>query len=260
MSTDVALLADDGLNALMAAGGANPFTDSADEAGAMANHYLRFNGNEGAWSRSGQEPVEAGTVFAMMIMEAKKGYIGWKNKRPVSEHLVLIRTREPEPKEHELPDLGPKIVDTDGYQRVVRFPVRDLQGGPQMDLTDKADAGWRPIWALIQEYGANARMHLDKATGKPKIPLVEIGVLGFDTKSGVVKYKPTYKITGWMTETELAELIGESEVEEEVDEAAQETAQEAALAAAEAAAAAAKTKPVQTTMAKPKPGIGVRRG
>lgn len=257
MSTDIALAADDGLNALMMSGAENPFTSAADEAGAMANHYLRFNGNTGEWSRTGQEPVEAGTVFAMMIMEAKKGFIGWKNKKPVSEHLVYIRTRAPMPVESELPDLGPKIVDTDGYAQVVRFPVRDLQGGPQLDLTDKADFGWRPIWKLLAEYGANARMHPDKTTGRPKIPLVEINTEAFDTKAGAVKYRPAYKITGWMTEMELAELIGESEIADNGSEAEQEDAQEKALAEAEAAAAKSQ-QAARTTLVKPKPGIGKR--
>lgn len=207
MSTDLVKAA--GEKGLMA------FTDAADvfahEAAMMGvqnGAYIAFSGKVGKWTIKGQD-VDDGTCLAFNILHCQKGWRAWKNNKPVEQIWTPFVGGEPLPKKEELTDHWPagKENVTDGWQEVIKIDVRDLEGGPQMDLTLPSEAPWRPVWRLIKEFGETAKLHRDEQ-GNYKIPIVEIGTTKVNGKSGSF-YAPTFKIVDWVSEADMAERVQE---------------------------------------------------
>lgn len=221
-----------GLDSLMG-DGPNPFEQYAQEEGVQSDGFIRHSGKSGGWTKTGNEVVDNGTVLAMMIMEAEVGFIGWSEGKPIDQRYVKIMSKEPRIKLEDLPPIEKK-KSSDGWAEVIRFPVRDLDGSPQMTLTEKAEASYRPIKKLVAAYGENIRMQFDKATKTFKIPLVEIGSEKVDGKAGTY-YKPTFKITDWVTEAALAEMLSDGEPVEGAPEPEPEVVKEPVKPAAKVA-------------------------
>lgn len=192
------------------------FNGRTDEIGVSSGMFLRFSGNTGEWSVKG-EIVPPGTHFAFLILHAEEGWQCWYDNKPIKTLLNPVIDRVPVPTEDKLPPLpGPKKLETDGWRRVVKVQVRDLAGGPQMDLTLPAESPYRPIWRLIKEYGQKVRMNIDE-NRRPKIPVIEVGTEKFmSKKTGTHKFAPILTIAGWESEEDLAALASGSGPEEDV--------------------------------------------
>lgn len=205
------------------AGDSNPFLDDAQRVGADGAAYVAFSGNTGKWTFKSQE-IDVGTVWAFDIFNAERGWIAWKNNKPVEKlmmPIIDINASNPLPTEDQLTDHwdglppGKRAKETDGWREVVTVMVRDLDGGPMMELTLPGSPGYRPINRLIKEFGGKVRMNLDDQ-GQPKLPLVEIGSESFDGRGGK-KYAPILKLVDWISQGELDGIeIVEAEAEAEV--------------------------------------------
>lgn len=225
-STALAAAAAGGLAAFATAN--NPFTDRARQEGVQDGVWLRLNGKTGEFIVTGGEggTLAPKTQLAMMLMHAKlvwQGFDRANNNKPVRGPAVSLLSMQPLPE--------PDRSNTDiSWNRTMQVIVKPLDGGPQMVLTSKAEAGYREIWRLIKSYGAKMGMNIDAATGKNKTPIVEIGVrpLEMDVadenspplsngKQPMIKttvYFEEYKIIDWASEAELAAIDAEAAGEE----------------------------------------------
>ena len=191
----------------------NPFTQDAAEHGVTDAGRLSFSGNTGNW-KAGNDPVEAGSQYVFNCMEASRGWMAWKNNKPVAYHWASVVKREKLPDVSELADhwegvpKGKRPKETDGWSYVVRIPVRDLVGGPQLEITLPGEPSYRPINKLLLAYGQNMKFHLDPNTKRYKMPIVEIDSESFDGKGGT-KYAPILTIVDWISEDEMIRLASE---------------------------------------------------
>jgi len=205
MSNDlVSKAAAGGLSALMDPVN-NPFLQDAAEQGVRGGAYLRFNGNTGQWVTIGQQTVDDGSLWAMNLLHAERGYQCWSEGKLIDEVWVTIMSRAPLPDVKELRHVEKK-KESAGWNTAVKVPVRSVDGGPQCDMIMKADSPARPINRLLKEYGQQLSMNLDPATKLPKVPVVELGADSFQVKGVGTKFAPKFRIVEWRTEAELSSL------------------------------------------------------
>lgn len=201
----------------------NPFLADAVRAGTdNGNTYISFSGNTGKWTFKGQE-IDEGAVFAFDLMNAERGWIAWKGGKPVEKLMFSILNGDPIPDESTLTDHwdgvppGKRPKETDGWREIVSVMIRDLDGGPDMELSLPGSPGYRPINRLLKEFGSKVRMKM--VDGEYMVPLVEIGSESFDGKGGK-KYAPILTLTDWISRQELDNIEisapAEAEVVEEV--------------------------------------------
>lgn len=190
----------------------NPFLQDAAEQGVRGGAYLRFNGNTGQWVTIGQQPVDDGSLWAMNLLHAERGYQCWSEGKLIDEIWVSIMSRQSLPAVSELRHVEKK-KESDGWKMAVKVPVRATDGGPQCEMVMKADNPNRPINRLLKEFGQQLALNMDPATKLPKVPVVELGAESFVVKGVGTKFSPKFRIVEWRTEAELAALDGESEPE-----------------------------------------------
>lgn len=228
-STELALIKE---QAMAAFADSNPFLDDADSHGITDNARLRFSGNTGIW-QIGKEPVENGYQFVFNVMEVARGWVAWKNNKPVDQKWASVMKREALPRdESELPDhwdgvpRGKRPKETDGWAYVVKFLVADPNNGITYELTLPGDGNYRPANRLIKQYGQQFKFHPD-GVGGFKMPIIEIDSESFDGRGGK-KYSPILKVVDWISEAEMTQLA--SEMEESKEPEKQITSETAAAA------------------------------
>jgi hypothetical protein len=201
-----------GLSAFLTPGGANPFTSLATEYNVPTGAFLKFSGNTGEFSYKGQV-IEHGSIFAFNMMEMRKGWICWKDGKAQEQHMVRVLSAEQVMAREELADHGP-YKEGEGWTEQIGVPIRDLEGGDQLELNLSSKGGRNALIRLANEYGTKARMNLDD-NGDPKVPLVEVSAQSFKSKLAAgTKWAPIFKIVNWMT---IDELMCLSENAGEVD-------------------------------------------
>ena len=195
----------------------NPFLQDAAEQGVRGGAYLRFNGNNGQWVTIGQQSVDDGSLWAMNLLHAERGYQCWSEGKLIDEVWVSIMSRQSLPALSELRHVEKK-KESDGWKMAVKVPVRAVDGGPQCDMVMKADNPNRPINRLLKEFGQQLALNMDPATKMPKVPVIELGSESFVVKGVGTKFSPKFRIVEWRTEKELAELDANAEpsIEEKV--------------------------------------------
>jgi hypothetical protein len=182
----------------------NPFLDLGNEMEISTGSFLKYSGNTGKYMFKGVE-VEHGTRLAFNILGAKKGWVCWKDSKPVDQIMVDILGGGRIPSEESLKDHGP-FKQGDGWKQQLSVVVRSLEGGDQMDFNLSNQSGRNALGALIQEFGAKAAMFVDN-NGEPKVPIVEIGAQSFQPRDASgTKWAPTLKLVDWKSQAELAAL------------------------------------------------------
>jgi hypothetical protein len=231
------------------AGGANPFTQYAEEVGVGNNAYMTFNGNTGVYADHKRQTIEHGTSMLFDIEKAQVGWIGWINSKPVHQLLVSFLSNERPVDEKDLPVIEKKDEkSTDGWRKVVRFPVYFVEGGPTLDFTLPAHLPWSPVNKLVKEFGEKVRFNIDPETGTANVPLVTLNASSFQTNFGK-KWGPVMEIVDWWPRAEVDAIIAAS-VEAPSEEAAADTPV-ADNAPATAQPSAATPPPQQATPAAP---------
>jgi hypothetical protein len=186
------------------AGGNNPFTSLATEYNVPTGAFLKFSGNTGEYSYKGQT-IEHGSCFAFNMMEMRKGWICWKDGKPVEQFMVRVMSGESVLDKEELPDHSP-YKEGEGWQEQIGVPVRDLEGGEQLEINLSNISGRNALIRLASDFGTKVRMNIDEE-GQPKIPIVEVSASSFTSKNFPgKKWAPAFKIVGWMSVAELTLL------------------------------------------------------
>lgn len=198
------------------AGGGNPFTASAKDAGVTDGVFGRFNGNTGDFI-VGDGTLEPGTPCAFAFLDAKQVWLGFdEDNKPHRGPEVLFLNGQvlPEPE---------KILGVRWNKQIV-VPLITMDGD-QILYSSKADKPTRPIWRLIKQFGELMGRNRSE-DGKFKVPVIELNSRPFEMtieelqndgskrKIKVTKYAEDFKIVSWMDEDELTELVVGAAAEE----------------------------------------------
>lgn len=191
----------------------NPWAEAA--AAVETGAYLKFNGNTGEFTYGADDAaLEYGSQLVADLFNVQFGWICWKDSEPVEELLVKILEGKP-PLEHNLPDHSPYDSDDDGWREATALPMVLLCNGQ----TDDSEAGTRMFFKGSSASSVRGVRKLSGAFGKlfrekpGHFPVIEISGEQFaarEKKFGK-KYAPILKIVGWISEDELAGIVGDTE-------------------------------------------------
>ncbi len=200
----------------------NPWAEAAQSV--ETGTYLKFNGNDGRWSfgQDDEDLPEGSRVVGDMDSMAY-GWTCWVEGNVEEETYTGIHDGKPLP-EHQLTDYGP-YDDDDGWRESAKLSlVLESYGDDDQDeavgtaLLWKTSTGGqvRQIRKLAGAYGKVFAQH------PGEFPIIELGAESYapkNKKHGKKKFSPTLKIVGWMTDAELAGLVGDLGDDDGEDEA-----------------------------------------
>lgn len=196
----------------------NPWAEAAR--GVETGAYLKFNGNDGFYSfGQDDEDLPHGSRAVGDMESLALGWICWKDG-DVEEEILVPVVQGRAPLEHELPDHGPYGKD-DGWREAASISlVLESYGQDDQDeavgtpLLWKTSTGGqvRQIKKLSGAYGRLFAQH------PGEYPVVELSAESYVPKNkahGKIKWSPSLKIVGWLSEADLAGLTGgEADFEE----------------------------------------------
>jgi hypothetical protein len=204
------------VNALAAYGAVDPYAAAASDIGATSGDviYLRFDGNIGQFSKGGI-PVPLGTRLGVNPAETQRGWVCWKEKRPVDEILVRIVDGRP-PLEPELPNHGPYAPpqpgqsQKDGWAEQVSVRAADLETGDTIVFKTSTKSAMIAIGNFLSSYSRQLRDH------QGLFPVIELQARSFTSKAtGHMKFAPEFRIVEWIAPEQLVAGYDESGYEED---------------------------------------------
>lgn len=206
----------------------------------LAGKFLKFSGDTGDY-KCGDEPVDPGTVFAVDVLGFSRGWVCWKNKKPIDRDMVPMFPHKPMTAQGDLTDHGPYAkrpdgTDAEGWTEIVEGSWTDMATGESYKFGLSSKSGRKALVGLFKEFAQKIRMHVDDA-GRPMIPLVEIDATSFPIAGGGKKFAPVFKMTGeWITREEYDSMSpsGEEGAGDDVEEVEEIPLEPAPKAAAKA--------------------------
>ena len=180
------------------------FAAVAEELSTGAKPILKFQKGDWLLGQDGEE-LKPGTRLAVDMMNAERGWVRWRDGKPVERKMVRIAARVPVPARYELGHDDESLWDKDGddrprdpWQAMIEFPARELDGERREVVISGGSRGWEGCCkALLAEFAQGARQN----TGK--VPVVELGSDSYQHRTyGRVKV-PALPIVAWMAEEEL---------------------------------------------------------
>ena len=252
----------------------NPWAEAA--ASTESGAFFKFNGNTGEFTYGADDtPLGYGSQLVADLFNVSFGWICWKDSEPVEELLTKIMDGKP-PLEHQLPDHGPFDSNDDGWREATALPMvllvatvdgvdSEEEAGTKLLFKGSSGSSVRGVRKLSGAFGKTFREH------QGEFPVIEISAEAFQAKEKKYgkKYAPLFKIVGWIGESELAGMVGDStDGDYEVEEPAAlpapevEVEEEAPIApvstrrAAPAAAPAAEPAKAPATRRTPAPVAG----
>ena len=189
----------------------DPFAQEALNAGVKQGLYMGFNGNDGMFTygpKDDKTELVHGTQLAVKLADYRRGWLCWKDKEVVDSVLVGIMQGPAPASSDGLPDHGPytkyKDGPEDGWQKAGEIVVLDISDEPKIfNFSFLGDTKLNAFARLCGEFGRLWKVH------PGEVPVIEISARSFEPKgvrSGELKWAPTYKIVGWISETEYDEI------------------------------------------------------
>lgn len=195
----------------------------AKEIGAEYNlgSFLQFSGKTGDY-KAGDQPIDHGSALVVDILSGQRGWICWKDEKPVDRSLVPIFPPKPIPSQADLTDHGPYGKRPDGspaggWSEIIESVVTDPASGQTYKFGLSSKSGIRAMAKLIQEFFQKVKMYADE-DGRPKLPVVEIGASSFKIAGVGTLYAPTFTIIDWMDRAEYEALSPSVPAQEEEGE------------------------------------------
>jgi hypothetical protein len=194
MTTDIATN-DDVLSAFAAA---------ANELSTSTKPIVKFSKGDWLLGQDGEE-LKVGSRFALNMLDAERGWIRWRDGKPVERRMARIAARAPIPARYELGHEDESLWERDGddrprdpWQLMLEIPARELDGERREVVLSGGSRGWEGCCkALLTEFAQGARQ------SPGKVPVVELANDSYTHKAfGRVKV-PVLPIVAWMTEDEL---------------------------------------------------------
>lgn len=183
---------------------------TAAESKTVNSEYLQFSGREGRYSvstGSGNEPSDfpSGTKVYLNIIESKKGYVCWKEKKAVDRFETSLF--KPLPAESSLENHGPyNEQERDGWKMFYNAFLKDVETGKQYQLQLSSPSATRAFGALIQEIIEQAPLHNLLA----ETPVIVLGVESFKS-NGYKNYKPKLDLVEWAKNPSAAAIAPPSD-------------------------------------------------
>ena len=194
----------DAMAQALASAGAEESTGSASE----GVEYVSFSGKTGAitYGRD-RDDLDSGELFLMEPRSAFRGWICWKDNKPVARHQWSIYQPQLAVKEADLEDKGPYARQQDGWQSMLGFGFLTTEGETvQYSFSTNSTSGKNAVADLFDEIAQRT------IRGEPNFPLFFFTKEKFQAQ-GEWNFKPKFDIEEWITEAEAMEMLGE-EVEE----------------------------------------------
>lgn len=190
----------------------NPWAEAA--ASVEGGAYLKFNGNTGEFTYGADDvALEYGSQVVADLFNVGFGWICWKDSEPVEEILVKILDGKP-PLEHNLPDHGPYDSEDDGWREATALPMvllcngenDDSEAGLKLNFKGSSGSAVRGVRKLSGAFGKLFREH------QGEFPVIELSAEQFAAKEKKYgkKYAPIFTIKGWISEDELAGIVGDT--------------------------------------------------
>jgi hypothetical protein len=190
----------------------NPWAEAA--ASVEGGAYLKFNGNTGEFTYGADDvALEYGSQVVADLFNVSFGWICWKDSEPVEETLVKILDGKP-PLEHNLTDHGPYDSEDDGWREATALPMvllcngesDDSEAGLKLNFKGSSGSSVRGVRKLSGAFGKLFREH------QGEFPVIELSAEQFAAKEKKYgkKYAPIFTIKGWISEDELAGIVGDT--------------------------------------------------
>jgi len=179
--------------------------------------YVSFSGKTGAitFGRD-RDDLPQDELFLMEPRSAFRGWICWKDNKPVARHQWSIYQSELAIPEHQLEDKGPYARAQDGWQSMLGFGFMSEDGAVQYSFSTNSTSGKNAVGDLFDEIAQRT------INGEPNFPLFYFTREKFQAQ-GEWNFKPKFEIEEWITEAEAADMLGAeaSEAEPEVEQIAE---------------------------------------
>jgi len=189
--------------------------DESTGSGGEGVEYVSFSGKTGAISYGrDREELDSGELFLMEPRSAFRGWICWKENKPVARHQWSIYQPELAVPEKDLDDKGPYSRQQDGWQSMLGFGFMSTEGEVvQFSFSTNSTSGKNAVADLFDEIAQRT------IKGEPNFPLFFFTREKFQAQ-GEWNFKPKFDIEEWITEEEAAEMLGgQGETEAEAEQA-----------------------------------------
>lgn len=202
----------DAMAKALASAGSEESTGSASD----GVEYVSFSGKTGAitYGRD-RDDLSQGELFLMEPRSASRGWICWKDNKPVARHQWSIYQPEMAIPERELEDKGPYTRQQDGWQSMLGFGFMSTEGEVvQYSFSTNSTSGKNAVADLFDEIAQRT------IRGEPNFPLFYFTREKFQAQ-GEWNFKPKFDIEEWVTEEEAAAMLGGEEAEAEPEQIAE---------------------------------------
>jgi len=196
----------DAMAKALASAGAEESTGSASD----GVEYVSFSGKTGAitYGRD-RDDLDQREVFLMEPRSAFRGWICWKDNKPVARHQWSIYQPSMAIPERELEDKGPYARAQDGWQSMLGFGFMSTEGEVvQYSFSTNSTSGKNAVADLFDEIAQRT------IRGEPNFPLFIFTREKFQAQ-GEWNFKPRFDIEEWITEEEAAAMLGGDDAPEE---------------------------------------------
>jgi hypothetical protein len=179
-----------------------------EEAGAsdFVGRFLRFVKGEFLTGDSEDpETVPLGTRFIAEAQNMERGWVRWRDKRPVDEMMHLVSERVPMPKRDDLGDNDDKLWESnkdgspkDPWQETWKLTLRSVEDPGDDDaaftFTTSSKGGRRAMKILAKTFGKEG---LRMRPGQ--LPIVELSYTTYDHRVHGRMKNPEFKVVDWVT-------------------------------------------------------------
>lgn len=164
--------------------------------------YMSFSGKRGRYSIGvdGREPA-SDEPFLIALPLFKKGYICWKDGKPISKRMA--GQREPKVMQPAPDELGPFDKDDEGWFAARSIGARSLLNGEEIEFTTNSKSGVATLAELHREILEAL------SAGEPPWPIVNFGMEEFASK-GYKNFKPTVDIVKWLSTDDITKWADDS--------------------------------------------------
>jgi hypothetical protein len=174
--------------------------------------YVSFSGKTGeiTYGRD-RNDLDQEELFLMEPRSAFRGWICWKDNKPVGRHQWSLYQPELAVAERDLEDKGPYMRPQDRWQSMLGFGFMSTEGEVvQYQFSTNSTSGKNAVSDLFKEISERT------VRGEPNFPLFYFTREKFQAQ-GEWNFKPKFDVDEWITEEEAAAMLGaEAEAEPEV--------------------------------------------
>lgn len=131
---------------------------------------------------------------------AFRGWVCWKDNKPVARHQWSLYQPEMAIAKHELEDKGPYSRAQDGWQSMLGFGFMSEDGQVQYSFSTNSTSGKNAVGDLFKEIAERT------LRGEPDFPLFYFTREKFQAQ-GEWNFKPKFDVEEWITEEEVADML-----------------------------------------------------